>query len=300
MSVSKIFAVCFPEKPTHLHCATRRKVAVSIPDGVVGKFSFTWSFRLLMAPAFDSFTTRNEYQSYLLGDKGGRCVGLTTLSHSCANYIEIWEPHPLAILWVCIRPVKGWLYLALPTYFITRWHRPSIWIQANEEEQKVYGCQPLASYKRSLRGRGREELLLNEVRTCMGKELVVALVDAAAPSIKAPLHGSPRLINTVESNKVNHENSSFQRKWSTGLTGEQVGDGQLSFNVFDSLWVTHHGLRRFHMGPPGWSTRLNQWNWIQRLNDTVYTVPQKWTRQSNSKWRQMKVCGKVLLSYVTI
>ena len=58
-------------------------------------------------------------------------------------------------------------------------------------------------------------------------------------SLKARLHRSPRLINTVESTKVNRVNSSFQRKWSTGLTGEQVGDGQLSFNVVDSLWVTH-------------------------------------------------------------
>ena len=60
--------------------------------------------------------------------------------------------------------------------------------------------------------------------------------------IKSRLHGSPRLINAVESTKANRENSSFQRKWSMGLTGEQVGDGQLSFNVVDSLWVTHHTL----------------------------------------------------------
>jgi len=31
-------------------------------------------------------------------------------------------------------------------------------------------------------------------------------------SIKARLHGSPRLINAVESTKVNRVNSSFQRK----------------------------------------------------------------------------------------
>ena len=46
----------------------------------------------------------------------------------------------------------------------------------------------------------------------------------------------------VESTKVNRVNSSFQRKWSAGFTGEQVGDGQLSFNVVYSLWVTHHRL----------------------------------------------------------
>ena len=54
--------------------------------------------------------------------------------------------------------------------------------------------------------------------------------------------GSPRLINTVESTKVNRVNSFFQRKWSAWLTGEQVGDGQLSFNVVNSLWMTHHRL----------------------------------------------------------
>ena len=27
-------------------------------------------------------------------DKGGRCVGLTTLPHSCADCLEIWEPQP--------------------------------------------------------------------------------------------------------------------------------------------------------------------------------------------------------------
>ena len=78
-----------------------------------------------MAPAFDSSSNRNEYQSFVLGDKGGRCVRLTTLSHSCANFFEIWEPHPLGTLWVCNRPVQGWLYLALPTYLIKQWHHPS-------------------------------------------------------------------------------------------------------------------------------------------------------------------------------
>jgi hypothetical protein len=32
---------------------------------------------------------RNEYQGYLLGAKGGRCIGLTNLPPSCADYLEI-------------------------------------------------------------------------------------------------------------------------------------------------------------------------------------------------------------------
>ena len=77
--------------------------------------------------------------------------------------------------------------------------------------------------------------------TCLGSA-VSSITQCSTLSLKARLHGSPRLINAVESTKVNSVNSSFQRKWSTGLTGEQFGDGQLSFSVVDSLWVTHHRL----------------------------------------------------------
>jgi hypothetical protein len=48
------------------------------------------------------------------GGKGGRCVGLTTLSYSCADCLEIWEAstcwNPLGLS----RPVMGFLYLFLP------------------------------------------------------------------------------------------------------------------------------------------------------------------------------------------
>jgi len=37
----------------------------------------------------DSATNINEYQDYLLGGKGGRCVGLITLILSCADCLEI-------------------------------------------------------------------------------------------------------------------------------------------------------------------------------------------------------------------
>jgi len=79
--------------------------------------------------------------------------------------------------------------------------------------------------------------LWNRVRGRIGTAVL-----AIYSNVKARLHGSPRLINTVESTKVNRVSSSFQRKWSRGLTGKQFGDGQISFNVVDSLWVTHHRL----------------------------------------------------------
>jgi len=34
---------------------------------------------------------KNEYQECFLGDKGGRYVGLTTLSLSCNDCQDIWE-----------------------------------------------------------------------------------------------------------------------------------------------------------------------------------------------------------------
>ena len=36
-------------------------------------------------------TTEMSTKSYLLGGKGGSCLGLTTLPASCANYLEILE-----------------------------------------------------------------------------------------------------------------------------------------------------------------------------------------------------------------
>ena len=58
------------------HCLTSRKVAVSIPDGVIGIFHW---HNPHYDPAVDSASKWNEYQEYFLGGKGGWCVGLTTL-----------------------------------------------------------------------------------------------------------------------------------------------------------------------------------------------------------------------------
>ena len=68
------------------HCATSRKVAGSIPDGVTGIFHWRVSSgRTMYGPEVDSVSNRNEYHEFFLGGKGGRCVGLTTLPPSCAD-----------------------------------------------------------------------------------------------------------------------------------------------------------------------------------------------------------------------
>jgi hypothetical protein len=43
------------------------------------------------------------------GGKGGRCIGLTTLPHSCTDCLEIWEPR--GTLRACNRLAQGLLYL---------------------------------------------------------------------------------------------------------------------------------------------------------------------------------------------
>jgi hypothetical protein len=70
------------------HCATNRKVAGSIPDGVIGIFDWL-----------------SLYQKWvpgiIPGGKGGRCVGLKTLPPSCADCLKTWEPQPPATLRTC-------------------------------------------------------------------------------------------------------------------------------------------------------------------------------------------------------
>ena len=46
----------------------------------------------LILPAADC--NGNEYRDYFLGDIGGPCVGLDTLTSSYAYCLEIWEPEP--------------------------------------------------------------------------------------------------------------------------------------------------------------------------------------------------------------
>ena len=57
--------------------------------------------RLHCGPGVESDSNRNEYKEYFLGDKGDRCVQLTTLPPSCADCLEIWEPIPPGTLRAC-------------------------------------------------------------------------------------------------------------------------------------------------------------------------------------------------------
>jgi hypothetical protein len=85
-------------------CATNRKVIGSKPASVSGFFIDIKSYRSHYGPGVDSVCNRNEYQVYLLGGKGGRCVRLTTLPPSCAVVTKSGNPNflePSGPLRVC-------------------------------------------------------------------------------------------------------------------------------------------------------------------------------------------------------
>ena len=56
-------------------------------------FSLTLSFRPHYDPGLDVASNRNEYQGYIFDLNVGRCVGLTTLPYTFADFLEIREPH---------------------------------------------------------------------------------------------------------------------------------------------------------------------------------------------------------------
>jgi hypothetical protein len=82
------------------YCATNRKVAGSITDGVIGIFYLHKPSGRTMALGLIQTLTEMSTRDISWG-KGGRCVGLTTLPPSCADCLEIWEPQPPGTLRVC-------------------------------------------------------------------------------------------------------------------------------------------------------------------------------------------------------
>ena len=81
-------------------------------------FSLAQSFRPHYGPGVDSTSNRNEYQVYFLRCKGGRCVGLTTLPPSFADFLEIWEPQPPGNPRDWCRPLMGLIYTSSVTKLV--------------------------------------------------------------------------------------------------------------------------------------------------------------------------------------
>ena len=83
------------------YCATSRKVAGSIPDGVIEIFHWHNPSDRTMAVGSTQPLTEMSYQEYFLAVIGGRCVRLPTLPPSCADCLKIWKPQLPGILWPC-------------------------------------------------------------------------------------------------------------------------------------------------------------------------------------------------------
>ena len=83
------------------NCATRRKVAGSIPDGVVGIFHSRNPLGHTMA-LWSRLSLEHKWVPGIFpGCKGCYFLRLTTLPPSCADCHEIWEPQPLGNLGAC-------------------------------------------------------------------------------------------------------------------------------------------------------------------------------------------------------
>jgi hypothetical protein len=82
------------------HWATNRKVAGSIPDGVIGIFH--WHNHSGRTMALGSTQPLKEMSARNISwGKGGRCVRLRALPPSCADCLKIWEPQPPGTLRAC-------------------------------------------------------------------------------------------------------------------------------------------------------------------------------------------------------
>jgi hypothetical protein len=60
-----------------------------ISDVVICNSSLTQSFLPHYGPEVDRTSNRNEYQEYFLEGKDGRCLGLTILPPSGADWLDI-------------------------------------------------------------------------------------------------------------------------------------------------------------------------------------------------------------------
>jgi len=77
-------------------------------------------FRLQYDNGFDSACNRNEYQEYLLGVKGGRCIRLATLPLSCADCLEICMSQLPGPFWTCNMPVQRLFYLFISSKMLSK------------------------------------------------------------------------------------------------------------------------------------------------------------------------------------
>ena len=90
-------------------CSANWKVACLISDGVIGIFRLHNHSGSTVAPGSTQPLTETRNWNISWG-KDGCCVGLKILTHSHADFLEIWNPKIPGALCVCNRTVEGMLY----------------------------------------------------------------------------------------------------------------------------------------------------------------------------------------------
>jgi hypothetical protein len=83
------------------HCATSWKVSGSFPDGITGIFHWHNPSDRTIALGSTHPLTQMSIRNISCVGKGSWCVGVTHLSHSCADCLELWEPQLPEILTAC-------------------------------------------------------------------------------------------------------------------------------------------------------------------------------------------------------
>jgi hypothetical protein len=106
------------------HCATagRSRVHWLSPSG-----------RTMALGSTHSLTDINTRYIYW-GAKSGRCIRLTTLPHSCGNFLDIWEHHSAGT----VRAVRG-----LPCIYLTFKRSNCIYNLSNISEIAVYSARSI-------------------------------------------------------------------------------------------------------------------------------------------------------------
>jgi hypothetical protein len=84
-----------------------REEAGSIPDDVIRSFDIHNSSDRTMVLGSIQPLTEMSTKSIFTGVKSGRWVGLTTLTLSCVDSLEIWEPQTPGLLWHSNMSVQG-------------------------------------------------------------------------------------------------------------------------------------------------------------------------------------------------
>ena len=120
------------------HCATSRKVADSIPDGVIGIFHWHNPSGRTMALGSTQPLTEMSTRNISWWGKGGRCVGLDNLTNFMCRLFWNLEASTSCNPQGLSRPVMGLLYLFQSLLIILNSAQISVRISSFSSSLSIY------------------------------------------------------------------------------------------------------------------------------------------------------------------